>query len=58
MSETLLRILRILTWPYRFPPLSWIASAMSWLAATNFRFVTTMVLAAAVSVTAVIVYAR
>lgn len=38
-----LAVLRVLSWPYKYPPLSWLLALNNWVAANNRRFITTMV---------------
>ncbi len=37
-----LAVLRVLTWPYRYPPLSWLSRGIDWLAATPVRLAVTV----------------
>lgn len=53
-ETTPLKILRILSWPYRYPPLSWLSALTSWIAETNTRLIASWVVSAAVIVVVVI----
>lgn len=37
-------VLRVLSWPYRFPPLSWMVALIDWVVASNRRFAVAMVM--------------
>lgn len=37
-----LAVLRILSWPCRYPPLSWLSKAIDWLSATPVRLAVTV----------------
>ncbi|MFD6565441.1 hypothetical protein [Micromonospora profundi] len=34
-----LAVLRVLSWPYRYPPLSWMVKGVDWVSATNTRLI-------------------
>lgn len=55
LDSKLLRVLRILSKPYQYPPLNWSVRMTEWLAATTPRFVATMAVSALVVVGAVVV---
>lgn len=48
-------VLRVITWPYRYPPLSWLVKLNNWIAASNTRFVSAVATSALVCVAIVIV---
>jgi hypothetical protein len=50
-----LAVLRVLTWPYRYPPLSWLVKLNNWITASNTRFVTVVATSTLVCVAIVVV---
>ncbi|MER7166769.1 hypothetical protein ABT336_11995 [Micromonospora sp. NPDC000207] len=49
-----LAVLRVLSWPYRYPPLSWMVALVDWLAATNRRLTATVVLSALILIASIV----
>ncbi|MFG2046092.1 hypothetical protein ACGFIW_01510 [Micromonospora sp. NPDC048935] len=48
-----LAVLRILSWPYRYPPLSWLVALTDWLAATSRRMNVTIAMSLLTVVTSI-----
>ncbi|MFY1686531.1 hypothetical protein [Plantactinospora sp. WMMB782] len=38
-----LAVLRVLSWPYRYPPLSWLSAFIDWIAGSKRRFVANII---------------
>lgn len=49
-----LAVLRVLSWPYRYPPLSWYVKLIDWLSGQNRRFAATLIVCWSATITVIV----
>jgi len=49
-----LAVLRVLSWPYQYPPLSWYVKLIDWLSAQKLRFVVTLAVCWSATIAAIV----